>query len=100
MADVNVLVAWVTLTAQDLVPVTLASGATAATAIAASGLPVRYGVDVGAMRIGINGSLVRPDMEVVDGDRVEIYRPLIADPKDVRRAKARIKIPASPLKKN
>jgi len=38
--------------------------------------------------IGIFGRLVSPDTLVSDGDRVEIYRPLKADPKKVRRRRA------------
>ncbi len=38
--------------------------------------------------IGIFGKAVRPDHELEDGDRIEIYRPLIADPKEVRKQRA------------
>ena len=38
--------------------------------------------------IGVYGRKVSPDHRLKAGDRVEIYRPLIADPKAVRRAKA------------
>ena len=39
-------------------------------------------------KIGIFGKLVRADARVSDGDRVEIYRPLAADPKEARRRRA------------
>jgi len=39
-------------------------------------------------RIGIFGKAVRVDALVADGDRVEIYRPLAADPKEARRRRA------------
>ena len=39
--------------------------------------------------IGIFGRVVAPDALLKDGDRVEIYRPLLADPKDARRTRAR-----------
>jgi uncharacterized protein len=43
---------------------------------------------VGAGRVGIYGRVVPPGTIVRDGDRVEIYRPLVADPKELRRARA------------
>ena len=38
--------------------------------------------------IGIFGKAIRPDHQLENGDRIEIYRPLIADPKEVRRQRA------------
>jgi len=38
--------------------------------------------------IGIFGKAVRPDHQLQSGDRIEIYRPLIADPKQVRKQRA------------
>jgi len=38
--------------------------------------------------IGIFGKVARPDHVLVMGDRIEIYRPLIADPKEVRKQRA------------
>lgn len=38
--------------------------------------------------IGIFGKAVRPDHVLENGDRIEIYRPLIADPKEVRKRRA------------
>jgi putative ubiquitin-RnfH superfamily antitoxin RatB of RatAB toxin-antitoxin module len=40
-------------------------------------------------KIGVFGKLVKPDQVLREGDRVEIYRPLIADPKEVRRQRAK-----------
>ncbi|MDH3326880.1 MAG: RnfH family protein [Gammaproteobacteria bacterium] len=39
-------------------------------------------------KIGIFGKLTKPDAVLREKDRVEIYRPLIADPKEVRRRRA------------
>ncbi len=36
-------------------------------------------------RLGIFGRLVDPDQPLLDGDRLEVYRPLKADPKEIRR---------------
>jgi len=61
-------------------------GTTIVAAIAASGLQqVCPEVDVSAMRVGIFGKLKTPDTVVRAGDRVEVYRPLTADPKQARR---------------
>ncbi|MDQ1315462.1 MAG: uncharacterized protein QG662_1571 [Pseudomonadota bacterium] len=67
----------------------LAEGATVEDAIRASGvLDVFPEIDLGKNKVGIFSKLVKPDEKVRDKDRVEIYRPLIADPKEVRRKRA------------
>lgn len=38
--------------------------------------------------IGIFGKVIRKDHSLENGDRIEIYRPLIADPKEVRKQRA------------
>lgn len=38
--------------------------------------------------LGVFGKVVPEDYELAEGDRIEIYRPLIADPKEVRRQRA------------
>ena len=38
--------------------------------------------------LGVFGKAVAEDYEPSDGDRIEIYRPLIADPKEIRRQRA------------
>ena len=45
-------------------------------------------IDKDSCDIGIFGKAVRPDHELENGDRIEIYRPLIADPKEVRKQRA------------
>ncbi len=65
----------------------LASGATVEQALLASGLSGDP-LDLRG-RIGIFGRLCGLDQRLEDGDRVEIYRPLAADPKDARRRRAR-----------
>jgi len=74
---------------QWLVRLTLAVGATVDEALKQSGLfdeipELRADPHV----IGIHGKPVAVDCVVVDGDRVEIYRPLLADPKLTRRRRA------------
>jgi putative ubiquitin-RnfH superfamily antitoxin RatB of RatAB toxin-antitoxin module len=85
---VAVTVVWATPDVQDIVALTLPAGATVADAIARSGLVERYRIDRGATRSGVHGRLVRDDAVLHDGDRVELCRPLAADPKAVRRLRA------------
>jgi putative ubiquitin-RnfH superfamily antitoxin RatB of RatAB toxin-antitoxin module len=74
---------------QELVRLTLPEGSTAQQAIEASGLLQKYGeIDLKKNKIGIFGKLSRLDAVLRDRDRVEIYRPLIADPKEVRKKRA------------
>jgi putative ubiquitin-RnfH superfamily antitoxin RatB of RatAB toxin-antitoxin module len=46
------------------------------------------GIDLSVNKLGIFGKLTKADAVVRDRDRIEIYRPLIADPKEVRRKRA------------
>ena len=48
------------------------------------------GLDLSSAPLGIFGKLVaKPEVRALEaGDRVEIYRPLLADPKEVRKARA------------
>jgi putative ubiquitin-RnfH superfamily antitoxin RatB of RatAB toxin-antitoxin module len=71
---------------QLILPVEAAPGITAEQAIVASGiLDVFPEIDLAKNKIGIFGKLSKKDAALKAGDRVEIYRPLIADPKEVRR---------------
>lgn len=45
-------------------------------------------IDLENCDIGVFGKAVADDYQLSDGDRIEIYRPLIADPKEVRRQRA------------
>ncbi len=64
-------------------------GATVAEAIRLCGMLEKYpGIDLDTNKMGIFGKLVKADTLLRDRDRIEIYRPLIADPKEVRRRRA------------
>jgi putative ubiquitin-RnfH superfamily antitoxin RatB of RatAB toxin-antitoxin module len=74
---------------QTLLRKVVAAGTTVADAIQASGILQKYPqIDLSASKLGIFGKLVKPDTALRDRDRIEIYRPLIADPKEVRRKRA------------
>ncbi len=75
--------------AQELVSVSLPQGSTAIQAIEASGMLKKHPeIDLKNNKIGIYARLVKADTVLRDRDRVEIYRPLIADPKEVRKQRA------------
>ena len=76
---------------QILRRVRLPAGSTVEDALAASGLAEELGKELGNLGLrpaGIYGKAVPARTIVRDGDRVEIYRPLRADPKDLRRLRA------------
>ena len=74
---------------QELVALEVASGSTLADAIAQSGLPEMFeGFELDPAKVGIFGQKASLEQVLRDGDRVEIYRPLIVDPKEARRQRA------------
>lgn len=68
---------------QEAVDLSLGDGASVADAIAASG----FGLD-GIVGYAVHGERATPARVLHDGDRVELLRPLQADPKDARRRRA------------
>ncbi|MFL6639048.1 MAG: RnfH family protein [Paraburkholderia graminis] len=67
---------------QALVDVQLPAGATLAQAIEASGILQRFPqIDLATQKVGVFGKLKPLDTVLADHDRVEIYRPLLVDPK-------------------
>lgn len=66
--------------------VKLASGTSVGEAVRRSGLLERFPeIDLKSNAVGVFGKKAALDRPLADGERVEIYRPLVADPKDVRR---------------
>ena len=77
---------------QVLLSLKVSPGTTVCEAIAQSGIARRFPqIDPAHSKVGVFGRLVKPDRVLQAGDRVEIYRPLIADPKEARRQRARQK---------
>jgi putative ubiquitin-RnfH superfamily antitoxin RatB of RatAB toxin-antitoxin module len=66
----------------DVVTLQLPAGSTVRDALAAAGFAARHS------DVGVYGKRVRADAPLTDGDRVEIYRPLLLDPKERRRRRA------------
>ena len=75
---------------QTVIMLKIEPGTTAGEAVGHSRLSEReQAIDAGTAAIGIYGRVVDPGTVLSDGDRVEIYRPLLADPKQARRRRAR-----------
>ena len=74
---------------QAIISLRVKEGTTALEAATQSGVTERFeGVDLENSKLGIFGKAVSPSQALREGDRVEIYRPLIADPKEVRKERA------------
>ncbi len=74
---------------QVIIPLEIEVGATCEQAIARSGVLTRYPeIDLAVNKVGVFGKLGRLDAVLREGDRVEIYRPLLADPKEIRKQRA------------
>ncbi len=71
---------------QAIIPMDVPSGTTVMEAVRHSGIVDEFPqLDVDKCKLGIFGKLGQPEQLLKNGDRVELYRPLIADPKEVRR---------------
>jgi uncharacterized protein len=87
---VRVEVVYATARRQERVAVELAPGASAAEAAERSGLPARHPeLAGGALRLGLGGREIPSQHPLGEGDRIEILRPLAADPRQARRLRAR-----------
>ena len=85
----RVEVAYAAPARQEVIEVSVRPGATVEQVIRASGMLARFPeIDLTLQRVGIFGETARLRDAVRDCDRVEIYRPLVADPKEVRRKRA------------
>ncbi|MBB3046834.1 hypothetical protein FHR99_001070 [Litorivivens lipolytica] len=88
---IHVEVVYATPKKQQIVELELPAGTSVREAALKSGLDAQFdGLDLAKADLGIFGKAVpkADSTELKDGDRVEIYRPLIADPKEVRKQRA------------
>ncbi|WNO62205.1 RnfH family protein [Rheinheimera sp. MMS21-TC3] len=90
MADqLMVEVAFALPTKQTILTISVAADATVEQIIALSGILQQYPeIDLSQQKVGVWSRTVKLTDTVKEGDRIEIYRPLIADPKDLRRRRA------------
>ena len=88
-AKTKIEIAYATPEKQIILEREVDAGSHARDAVKASGIDQHFPeIDLDSCDIGVFGKAVADDYEVIDGDRIEIYRPLIADPKEVRRQRA------------
>lgn len=82
-------VAYATPARQTILECRVDSGLSARDAVRQSGIDQHFPeIDVENCELGVFGKVIAVDYELQDGDRIEIYRPLIADPKEIRRQRA------------
>ncbi|QBH97132.1 RnfH family protein [Limnobaculum zhutongyuii] len=89
MSDIHIEVVYALPDQQYVKHLTVEEGCSVEQAIIASGiLDMRKEIDLKVNKVGIFSRGAKLNDSVHDGDRVEIYRPLIADPKELRRIRA------------
>lgn len=87
--NITVEVAYALPHQQLIIPVQVAPDTTAEDAIKLSGIMAKFPeIDLSINQVGIFGKLTKLETPLRHLDRVEIYRPLIADPKEVRKQRA------------
>lgn len=87
--DILVEVAYALPQRQLIIKLKVPENTTAQQAVLQSGILEQFPeIDLAQNKLGIFGKLVKPETVLHEHDRVEIYRPLIADPKEVRRQRA------------
>ena len=75
---------------QLILPVNVPVGSSARDAAEMSGIARKFPeIDLATQPMGIFGHQIKPAQPLKEGDRVELYRPLQCDPKEVRRRRAK-----------
>lgn len=86
---IHVEVAYALPEQQAIIEIEVPAGTEALEAARRSGVAEKFeGVDLENAKLGIFGKVISPKQVLREGDRVEVYRPLIADPKEVRKERA------------
>ena len=87
--DIMVEVAYARVDEQVILPIKVKPGTTLEYAIKQSGILQTFPeIDMSKNKVGIFGKIKKLDIELREGDRIEIYRALIADPKEIRKQRA------------
>lgn len=90
MDTIRIEVAYAEADSQKIIVLAARPGITARQAVERSGMVRFYPhIDMNALHLGIFSNPCAADTLLKDGDRVEIYRPLLCDPKEMRRQRAR-----------
>lgn len=86
---INIEVAYAAPSQQKIIPIEIEAGSTIEQAIDRSGILEHFpDIDLTKQKVGIFSKLKKLTDIVVDGDRIEIYRPLTIDPKEARKKRA------------
>lgn len=87
---IHVEVAYALPETQKIIEIDVAEGTLAIDAAKASGIDKSYPeIDIDGAKMGIFGKAIKPKTHIMQaGERIEIYRPLISDPKASRKARA------------
>ncbi len=90
MTDTTMIeIAYATPEKQEIIECEITQGTSTRDAVKQSSIGDYFPeIDLDNCDLGVFGKAVAPNYELVDGDRIEIYRPLIADPKELRRQRA------------
>ncbi|MDH3715250.1 MAG: RnfH family protein [Gammaproteobacteria bacterium] len=89
MSSLRVEVVYALRERQTLLAVQVPPGTTAISAVRRSGILQQFPeIETRALELGVFGNAVAHDYTVHEGDRVEIYRPLLVDPMEQRRRRA------------
>ena len=90
-STIEIEVVYAAVDRQLLLKVSVPSGSTLRAGLMASGIAAQFPeLDLQSCPVGIFGKVIAdPDRHVLQaGERIEVYRPLLADPKEVRRLRA------------
>ncbi|MCH2056350.1 MAG: RnfH family protein [Thalassotalea sp.] len=86
---IHIEVVYGTPTKQELLSIPVSPGTTVEQAIVESGIMELFPeIDLKKNKVGIWNRAAKLSEELQDLDRIEVYRPLIADPKEVRKRRA------------
>ena len=87
--QILVEVAYAKPNVQVIIPLYVDAGTTLEQAVQQSGILENFPeIDLTKNKVGIFSKLAKKDVQLREKDRIEIYRPLIADPKEVRKQRA------------
>lgn len=89
MTSLHIEVAYAVPEKQMILECRIEAGTSPRDAARLSGIEQLFpGLDLEKCDLGVFGKVIAEDYELQEGDRIEIYRPLIADPKEIRRQRA------------
>ena len=87
--NIQVEVVYALVDEQALLNVAVPEGSTVKEVVVQSGVLEQFPeIDIETVDVGLFGKMTKMDQAVREKDRIEIYRPLIADPKEVRKRRA------------